>query len=146
MEWIHLPSHSLCKSRDIFAEDSTRTVFLSAAFHTQHRLLGINVSPCCLFCTLLSEKDADVLQNLIHFGETQTPRCLQLSSLSLEAHPVLPRGLKSSSLQPGSTSPPSTFLQPHTHSWSLSITKVVARNKMKEIQLSKITISLKENN
>lgn len=148
MERIHLPSHRLQKPRDASAEDFTRTVFLSWAFPTQHRLFGINVPPCYLFCTLLSEKDADVLPNLIHFGETPTPHCLQLSNLSLEALPVLPRGFKNSSLQPGSTSPRSTFLQPHTESWSLRITKVVTRNKMKEIQFpfNETTNSLKENN
>lgn len=106
-ERIHLPLYSFQKPRDVSAEDSTRIVFLSAAFQTQHRLLGINVPPCYSFHTLLSEKDADVLPNLIHFGETQTPHCLQLSSLSLEALPMLTKGFKSSSLEPDSTSPPS---------------------------------------
>jgi len=48
----------------------------------------------------------------------------------------------------GSAFPPLIFLLPRSESRSLSISKVVPRNKMKEIQLplSAITISLKENN
>lgn len=135
------------KAKGCFCRRFHKNIISQCSISHTAQATGQKSPPCCLFCTLLSEKDVDVLQNHIHFGETETPHCLQLSSLSLELPPVFPRAFKSGSLQPGSTSPPSTFLQPHTQSRSLRITKVVTRNKMKEIQLllSKITISLKEN-